>query len=141
MFMGEYNYSIDDKNRLTIPSKLRECIGGEFVLTKGIDNCLVIYPKDSWNKIIDKYKDLPNTKDVRNFMRLFLSSASACLLDKQGRFNIGSSLIMYAGINKDCTIIGVGDHLEIWSKENWEKFINNSGADLSSMVDNIFTGV
>ena len=140
MFMGEYNYSIDEKNRLTIPAKLRECLGLEFVLTKGIDNCLVVYPKDSWNKIIEKYKNLPNTKDVRTFMRLFLSSASACLLDKQGRFNIGSSLIKYANIKKDCVIIGVGDHLEIWSKEGWENFISDNGADLSVMVDNIFTG-
>ena len=73
MLMGEYHHSIDDKGRLTIPSKVRYDLGENFIVTRGLDNCLFVYPKEEWNNIINKYKELPNTKDARNFMRFFLS--------------------------------------------------------------------
>ena len=88
MFMGEYHQKIDDKGRLTIPSKLRYELGESFIVTRGLDNCLFIYPKEEWNQVISKYKELPNTKDARNFMRFFLSGATEVNFDKQGRINI-----------------------------------------------------
>ena len=139
MFMGEYHYSIDDKGRLTIPSKLREKLGTEFILTRGLDNCLFIYPMNEWNNVISKYKELPNTKDARNFMRFFLSGATVCEFDKQGRINIQIPLLNYAKLNKDCIIIGVNERLEIWSKENWEEFINMNEDKLSDIADNLFS--
>ena len=75
MFMGEYHHTIDDKGRITIPSKLRYELGEQFVVTKGLDGCLFIYPKDEWDNITKKYKELPNTKDARNYLRFFLSGA------------------------------------------------------------------
>ena len=96
MFMGEYNYSIDEKGRLTIPAKLREQLGHDFIVTRGLDNCLFIYPKNEWEKVINKYRELPNTRDARNFMRFFLSGATTNEFDKQGRINIANSLIKYA---------------------------------------------
>ena len=71
MFIGEYHHSLDDKGRLTIPSKLRDELKYDFILTRGLDGCLFIYPKDEWENIIAKYRELPNTKDARNFMRFF----------------------------------------------------------------------
>ena len=76
MFMGEYHYSIDEKGRLTIPAKLRYELGENFIVTRGLDGCLFVYPKNEWENIIQKYKELPNTKDARNFMRFFLSGAT-----------------------------------------------------------------
>ena len=139
MFMGEYHYSIDDKGRLTIPSKLRYDLGEKFIVTRGLDNCLFIYPMDEWNNVISKYKELPNTKDARNFMRFFLSGATVCEFDKQGRINIQTPLLNYAKLDKECVIIGVNDRLEVWSKELWEEFINLNEDKLSDIADNLFS--
>lgn len=139
MFMGEYHYTIDDKGRLTIPAKLRYELGENFIVTRGLDGCLFIYPKGEWENIVRKYKELPNTKDARNFMRFFLSGATVCEFDKQGRININSPLIKYADLNKDCIIIGVNDRLEVWSKERWENFIDTNEDSLSDIADKLFS--
>ena len=138
MFMGEYHHTLDNKGRLTIPSKIRYELGETFVITRGIDKCLFVYPKEEWNNIISKYKTLPNTKDARNFMRVFLSGASICEFDKQGRINISSPLINYADLTKECVIIGVSDRLEIWSMENWQKFMEDSESNLSDIAEELF---
>jgi len=138
MFMGEYNYSIDEKGRLTIPVKLREQLGHDFIITRGLDNCLFIYPKNEWDKVIEKYRELPNTKDARNFMRFFLSGATTNELDKQGRINIANSLIKYAGLQKDCVIIGVNERLEVWDKDRWNNFIEANEDIISDIADKLF---
>lgn len=138
MFMGEYHHTIDDKGRLIIPSKIRYELGENFIITRGLDNCLFIYPKTEWERIIAKYKELPNTKNARDFMRFFLSGATVCELDKQGRVNISDPLIKYAGLEKDCVIIGVNDRLEIWSKDRWEQYISANEENLSDIADQLF---
>lgn len=139
MFMGEYHYSIDEKGRLTIPAKLRYELGENFIVTRGLDGCLFVYPKGEWENIIKKYKELPNTKDARNFMRFFLSGATVCEFDKQGRINIGAPLTKYAELKKDCVIIGVNDRIEVWSKERWETFIDDNEDSLSDIAEKLFS--
>lgn len=139
MFMGEYHYSIDEKGRLTIPAKLRYELGENFIVTRGLDGCLFVYPKNEWENIIQKYKELPNTKDARNFMRFFLSGATVCEFDKQGRINISAPLTKYAELKKDCVIIGVNDRLEVWSKERWESFIDTNEDCLSDIAEKLFS--
>lgn len=138
MFMGEYHHTIDDKGRLTLPSKIRYELGEEFIITRGLDNCLFIYPKEAWNNIILKYKDLPNTKDARNFMRFFLSGATLSNFDKQGRINIPNPLTAYAGLIKECIIIGVDDRLEVWSKDSWDTFMKDNESNMTEIADNLF---
>ncbi len=139
MFMGEYHHTIDEKGRLTIPSKVRYELGESFIVTRGIDRCLFIYPKHEWEQIITKYRELPNTKEARNFMRFFLSGATVCEFDKQGRINISAPLIKYAGLEKECIIIGVNDRLEVWSRDAWEQFIDENEDSLSDMADHLFS--
>ena len=139
MFMGEYHHTIDDKGRITIPSKIRYELGEEFIVTKGLDGCLFVYPLTEWNNIAKKYKELPNTKDARNYLRFFLSGAVNTNFDKQGRINITSPLIKYADLNKDCVIIGVNDRLEIWNKDRWEKFLSDNEESMSDIADNLFS--
>ena len=139
MFMGEYHHTIDEKGRITLPSKIREQLGYDFVITRGLDQCLFVYPRSDWNRIIDTYKSLPNTKDARNFMRFFLSGAAEVNFDKQGRINITSPLIKYASLEKDCIIIGVNDHLEIWSEEIWNKFMDENEENFTEIADNLFS--
>ncbi len=138
MFMGEYHHTIDDKGRITIPSKLRYELGEEFIVTKGLDGCLFVYPKEEWNAIANKYKDLPNTKDARNYLRFFLSGAVVSYFDKQGRINISQPLINYAALDKECIIIGVNERLEIWSKDRWEEFLHNNEDTISDIADKLF---
>ena len=141
MFMGEYHHSIDSKGRLIIPSKVRDALGSDFIVTRGLDGCLCLYPKTSWDKIIEKYKELPDTKYKRQFMRIFLSGATVCEYDKQGRINIPVPLTTYASLEKDCIIIGVDEKLEIWSKERWEEFISANEENLSDIADNLFNNI
>ena len=139
MFMGEYRHTIDNKGRLTIPSKLRYDLGNEFIVTRGLEGCLYIYPKNNWDNIIAKYKEIPDTKEKRYFMRIFLSGAVSCELDNQGRVNIPMPLVEYAKLLKDCLIIGVDERLEVWSKEQWDSFIETNEENLSDIADSLFS--
>lgn len=136
--MGEYHHSIDEKGRLTIPSKIRDQLGHNFIVTRGLDKCLFIYTEKDFKEVIEKYKELPNTKDARNFMRFFLSGATQNEFDKQGRINIANSLIKYANLEKDCVIIGVNERLEIWNKDAWEKFVSDNEEEFSDIADKLF---
>lgn len=139
MFIGEFHHTLDEKGRITLPSKIRLELNENFIITRGLDNCLNVYSKQSWENIINKYKELPNTKDARNFMRFFLSGATENNADKQGRVNISKPLIDFASLKKDCIIIGVNDHLEIWSKENWDKFVSENEDNFTEIADNLFS--
>lgn len=139
MFMGEYHHTIDEKGRLTIPSKIREQLGNNFIVTRGIDKCLFVYTEQDFNDLIQKYRELPNTKDARNFMRFFLSGATNSDFDKQGRINIANTLIDYADLKKDCVIIGVNDRIEIWSQDNWNQFMETNEENLSDIADKLFS--
>lgn len=139
MFMGEYHHSIDDKGRLIIPAKFRSELGDKFIITRGIENCLFAYPEKRWEEIVHKLESLPFTKkDARNFTRFFLSGATVAEFDKQGRVNITSPLINYAGIEKECIVIGTGDRLEIWSEDAWNSFFNSASINMSDIAENLF---
>jgi MraZ protein len=126
MFMSEYNHTIDPKGRLIIPSKFREALGDEFVVTKGMDGCLFVYSNKDWNAFETKLTALPLiNKEARKFARFFLAGAATVEVDKQGRILIPAPLRAFAVIEKDVVLVGVGSRIEIWSKEQWE----NAGAD------------
>ena len=139
MFMGEFHHNIDEKNRLIIPSKFRNELGSKFILTRGIEKCLLVYSLDEWNNMVNKLKELPFTKkDARTFNRMFLSGATECELDNNGRINIPSYLIDYASIEKECTVIGVNERLEIWSSEKFENFFNDNIDNFDEIAENLF---
>ena len=139
MFIGEYHHTIDDKGRIIIPAKFREDLGKNFIITRGIENCLFVYSLDTWNQITDKLNSLPFTKkDARAFNRFFMSGATSVELDKQGRVNVTAPLIDYANIVKDCVIIGTGDRLEIWAQEAWNDFFNSTKDSMSDIAENLF---
>ena len=121
MFMGEYNHTIDAKGRVIVPSKFRETLGDEFVVTKGLDGCLFVYDNNEWAAFEEKLKSLPITnKDARQFVRFFLAGAASVEVDKQGRILLPGSLREFAELIRDVVLIGVGSRIEIWSKERWE---------------------
>lgn len=139
MLIGEYHHTIDEKGRLIIPSKFRESLGDNFIITRGLENCLFVYSLENWDKICNKLNSLPFTKkDARVFNRFFMSGATDVELDKQGRANISTPLIQYAHLNKDCVIIGTGDRLEIWSQEDWNAFFDSNKDNMSDIAENLF---
>ena len=139
MLMGEYHHNIDEKGRLVIPTKYREELGSSFIITRGIEKCLYVYSKSEWEKLVNKLNTLPFTKkDARTFIRSLFSGAAVCEFDKSGRINITSPLVSYAGLNKECIIIGVNDHLEIWNEEMFNNFLSDNEEKLEDIAENLF---
>lgn len=127
MFMGEYNHTVDKKGRLIMPAKFREMLNDKFIITKGLDHCLFVYPIDEWEFIEQKLRSLPFTqKDARAFVRFFFSGALETEIDKQGRILIPPNLREFAKINKEVVVIGVSTRIEIWSREEWESYRNDA---------------
>lgn len=136
MFMGEYNHTIDTKGRLIIPSKFREKLGDEFVVTKGLDGCLFVYPNSEWKTFEEKLKTLPITnKNARQFSRFFLAGASTCEVDKQGRILLPSVLREFAELEKEVVLVGVLSRIEIWSKSRWD--ISNTYDDMEEIAEHM----
>lgn len=139
MLIGEFHLRMDEKGRLIIPSKFRADLGNEFIVTRGLDRCLFVYSKEEWEKIVNKLSTLPFTKkDARDFLRFFLSGATVCEFDKQGRINITSPLVGYAGLTKDCVIIGVNERLEIWDEDAFNNFLTTNEENFSELAENLF---
>jgi MraZ protein len=138
MFMGEYQHTIDTKGRMIIPAKFRDELGTRFVITRGLDKSLFVYPLAEWKQIEEKLKSLPFTRsDARAFTRFFFSGAVEAELDKQGRVNIPSTLRDYAKISKDCVVIGVSNRVEIWSQHIWEEYFAESEEQFNEIAEKI----
>lgn len=138
MFMGEYQHSVDMKGRLIIPAKFRDELSNGFVITRGLDHCIFGYPMHEWRKLEEKLKDLPMTKkDTRAFARFFFSGATEVDIDKQGRINIPTMLMEHANLKKDCVIIGVSSRIEIWAKDSWESYFEESESSFNEIAENI----
>ena len=135
--MGEYSHSLDAKGRLIMPAKLRQDIGDKFILTKGLDGCLFAFSQEEWLNFEEKLKSLPlSDKNARNFVRFFLSGATECEIDKQGRFLIPTNLRETASLQKEVVIIGVGTRIEIWDKEKWNSY-NDENISVEDIAENM----
>ena len=130
MLIGEFEHSLDAKGRLIMPAKLKSAIGDRFIVTKGLDGCLFAFSQEEWKNFEEKLKALPlSNRNSREFTRFFLSGATECEIDKQGRFLIPNNLRESAELKKEAVIIGVGTRIEIWDKEKWNSY--NSAENIS----------
>jgi MraZ protein len=122
MLLGEHEHSLDDKNRLTLPAKLRGQLGDHVVITRGMDGCLYVYARDAWDGLAARIQSLDGlAADTRRMQRHFFTNATPADLDKQGRVVIPALLLERQGIGREVTVAGVGDHLEIWDRGTWAK--------------------
>jgi MraZ protein len=138
VLIGEYEHSLDAKGRLIMPAKLRTDMGEKFIITKGLDGCLFVFSQNEWSNFESKLKELPLTnKNARDFVRFFLSGATECEIDKQGRFLLVNTLREYAEITKEVIIIGVGTRLEIWNKDKWKKYNSNENISADTIAENM----
>ncbi len=139
MFLGEYHHNIDEKGRIVLPSKFRTELKDKFIIARGLEKCLYVYSLDDWNKLVSKLNTLPFTKkDARSFIRSFFSGATFCEFDNQGRTCITSPLVRYAGLNKECVVIGANDRIEIWDAQTWEEILQNNEEHLEEIAENLF---
>ena len=125
MFFGEYEHTIDDKNRLTLPARFREALAGGIVVTRGLDECLDVYARADWDAMVDaQLAPLdPFSKEARNLKRFFFAAASDAELDKQGRVLVPPALHRHARLGREVVVAGVHDHLEIWDRAAWAKHV------------------
>ncbi|OUP77786.1 cell division/cell wall cluster transcriptional repressor MraZ [Erysipelatoclostridium sp. An173] len=138
MFMGQFKHNIDAKGRLIIPSKLREQCGDSVVITRGLDGCLALYTIDGWNEYYEKLHKLPTTKrQARDYVRIVTSMADELVFDKLGRVNISSFLRKEANLEKECMIIGAGDHVEIWNKDRWDSYYDSKKDSFDDICESL----
>ena len=136
MLIGEFEHSIDTKGRLVLPAKIKDDLGKEFIVTKGLDGCLFGYSLTEWSKFEEKLKALPLTNKItRDFVRFFLSGAVEEETDKQGRFLLPANLREYASLTKDAIIIGVGTRIEIWDKKKWNEYNSEENLSVDSIAE------
>ncbi len=138
MFIGEYKHNLDTKGRIIIPSKFRDELHTTFILTRGLDVCLTIYSLKQWEKMFEEIDKLPTTKkDARKYVRTLTSSATECTLDNQGRIQIPSFLSDPVNITKECVVIGVNDHIEIWDKATWDEYYTDASNHFEEIAENL----
>jgi len=140
MFMGQYLHNLDEKGRIIIPTKIREQLTSSVVVTIGFDKCISLYSMEGWEKFQTSLLALPsNSQDARKHVRLIVGSASALEFDKQGRINLPSNLLAHAGAIKECVVVGVLDHVEIWSKEMWDSYSNDAMDTMEEVAEKLST--
>ena len=132
MFMSQYNHTIDAKGRVFIPAKYRDALGERFVVTKGLDGCLFLYPNEQWEQFAEKLKALPGTKEARQLQRFFLAGAAEMEIDGQGRILIPAKLREHAALGKQAVFVGMIGRVELWSEERWE---NNTLEDMDEAAE------
>ncbi len=137
MFMNEYNHSIDSKGRMILPARFREELGEKFILSRGLDECLTIYPVERWDSMVEKLRRLPSTKKaVRELRRFLIGQSTELECDRQGRVLIPANLQAYAKLEKDAKIIGVGDTIEIWNPKLHGNLAESS-EDMSELAESL----
>ena len=144
MFYGEHEHGIDRKGRLIIPSKFREVFKENYVerffVTRGLDTCLFVFTEEEWKRQEARFKSLSFTNaEARQFNRLYFSGACEVGCDKQGRILVPQYLKDFAGIKADVVIVGVSNRMEIWAKESWREFYNNTKDSFEKIAENIFS--
>lgn len=138
VFMGEYQHTMDTKGRLFMPARFREELGMRFILTKGLDQCLFVFPMQEWTLLEQKLRSLPVTmKEARAFSRFLFAGATDCELDKQGRILIPAHLRDYAGLEKEAMVIGVSSRVEVWAKEAWQTYNEESLNSLEDIAEKV----
>lgn len=138
MFIGKYNYNLDDKGRISIPNNYKEALGEKLVAVMGFEECIYLYSVKDWNELSSKIDSLSFTKQAnRKFARLFLSNAFYVEVDAKGRINLDSSLINHANLKKECVFLGSGNRVEIWDLQTWQKYLNDNQDTLSMIAEEV----
>lgn len=138
MFLGEHRHALDAKGRVIFPVRLRETLGAQVVLQKGIDACLYVFPPDEWERQVERVSSLPTTRpDARRYARFFFSQAQSERIDRQGRLTIPASFRDYAGLEREVVIVGAGSRVEIWDAGRWEQHRTETEAGVEGFASEL----
>ncbi len=139
MLLGAYEHSLDDKNRVTLPAKFRQAFAKGVFVSKGLDPCLVVYPPDGWNALVDgRLAGLdPLSREARQMSRYVYANASEAVPDKQGRISLPATLLAHASLKREVTVVGVRDHLELWEPKAWQKELDDVGRSAGDVAERL----
>ena len=142
MFLGTHTPRLDDKGRLFLPAKFRDKLAGGLVMTRGQERCLYVFPMDEFEKITRKFQEAPtSSKAARDYMRVFLSGASDEIPDKQGRVTVPPALRQYAGLDRECTVIGTGSRVEVWDTTAWNDYLASTEQAFADQSEEVIPGL
>ena len=142
MFLGTHTPRLDDKGRLFLPAKFRDRLASGLVVTRGQERCLYIFPMDEFVRVAETMRNAPVTsKAVRDYLRVFLSGASDEIPDKQGRVTVPSTLRQYAGLTRDCTVIGAGSRVELWDASAWDTYLASTEQAFADQAEEVIPGL
>lgn len=142
MFLGTHTPRLDEKGRLFLPAKFRDKLAGGLVMTRGQERCLYVFPMDEFVKVTQKFQEAPtSSKAARDYMRVFLSGASDEIPDKQGRVTVPSALRDYAGLDRDCTVIGAGSRVEVWDTAAWNEYLASTEQAFADQSEEVIPGL
>ena len=142
MFLGTHAPRLDEKGRLFLPAKYRDELSGGVVITKGQERCLYVFPQEEFGRITESLRAAPVTaKAVRDYSRVFFASASDDIPDKQGRITVPAALRTYAGLERDCVVIGANTRLEIWDAQAWETYLAAQEDAFSEAAEEVLPGI
>jgi len=142
VFLGTYQPRLDDKGRLFLPAKFRDRLAGGLVVTRGQERCLYLFPMDEFVRVAETMRNAPVTsKVVRDYLRVFLSGASDEIPDKQGRVTVPANLRQYAGLTRDCTVIGAGSRVELWDTSAWDTYLASSEQAFADQSEEVIPGL
>jgi MraZ protein len=142
VFLGTHTPRLDDKGRLFLPAKFRDRLAGGLVVTRGQERCLYVFPMDEFSRVAEGMRSAPLTnKAARDFLRVFLSGASDEIPDKQGRVTVPSGLRQYAGLTRDCTVIGAGTRIELWDTTAWDTYLQSNEQAFADQSEEVIPGL
>ncbi len=142
MFLGTYSPRLDDKGRLILPAKFRDQLADGVVVTRGQERCLFVFPTDEFARVHDQLRQAPvSSKHARDYLRVFLSGASDEVPDKQGRITLPANLRNYAGLDRECAVIGAGTRVEIWAAPAWESYLAEQEEAFASVAEEVVPGL
>ena len=142
MFLGTHTPRLDDKGRLFLPAKFRDRLASGLVVTRGQERCLYVFPMDEFVRVAETMRNAPVTsKVVRDYLRVFLSGASDEVPDKQGRVTVPANLREYAGLDRDCTVIGAGSRVELWDTTAWNTYLAGTEQAFADQAEEVIPGL
>jgi len=142
VFLGTHNPRLDDKGRLFLPAKFRDRLASGLVVTRGQERCLYVFPMDEFVRVAEGMRSAPMTsKAARDYLRVFLSGASDEIPDKQGRVTVPPTLREYAGLTRDCTVIGAGSRVEVWDSTAWSTYLASTEQAFADQAEEVIPGL
>jgi MraZ protein len=142
VFLGTHNPRLDDKGRLFLPAKFRDRLASGLVVTRGQERCLYVFPMDEFVRVAEGMRSAPMTsKAARDYLRVFLSGASDEIPDKQGRVTVPPTLREYAGLTRDCTVIGAGSRVEVWDSTAWNTYLASTEQAFADQAEEVIPGL